>query len=78
MQEDLSQLKTGQALLEQRQSQTDKVISDLGENLKALKDNITLFEGKITKGFYIACGVALAASGSLGDLMKIVSKFIGG
>ena len=78
MQEDLSRLQTGQALLEQRQSQTDKVIAELGENLKALKDNITSFEGKITNGFYIACGVVLTASGSVGDVVKLAVKFIGG
>ena len=78
MQEDLSKLQISQALLEQRQGQTDQVIQDLGDNLKALKDNITNFEGKITKGFYIACGIVIMASGTLDPLFKVLIKAIGG
>lgn len=71
MKEDISELKVNQALLEQRQEQSDKVIQELSSTLKSL-------DSKVTKGFYIALGVVLMASGSIGDLTKITLKFIGG
>jgi len=76
--EDISTLKTDHALMKQKQDQTDKVIEKMGENLEALSTNVVQFEGKVTKGFYIACGIVLYATGSLGDVTKIVGKFIGG
>ncbi len=71
MREDISELKVTQALLVQKQDQTDKVIEKLGSTLSSL-------DSKVTKGFYIALGVILMASGSITDIAKIAVKFIGG
>ena len=76
--EDISILKTDHALMKQKQDQNDKIIEKLGNNLEQLSNNVVQFEGKVTKGFYIACGIILMATGSLGDVAKIVGKFIGG
>lgn len=78
MQEDISTLKTDQALMKQKQDQTDKVIEKLGDNLELLSKNVVSFEGKVTKGFYIFCGILLVASGSLDNIGKLMVKFIGG
>lgn len=78
MQDDISNLKTDHALMKQKQDQTDVVIKDLRDNLKTLSLNVLSFEGKVTKGFYIACGITLMATGSLDTAMKLVLKFIGG
>ncbi len=64
--------------MKQKQDQNDKIIEKLGNNLEQLSHSVAQFEGKVTKGFYIACGIILTATGSLGDVMKIVGKFIGG
>ena len=76
--EDISGLKTDQALLKQKQDQTDIVIKDLRDNLKTLSINVLQFENKVTKGFYIALGVVLMASGSLSDIIKVIVKMVGG
>ena len=75
---DISELKTDHALLSQKQRQTDEVIKDLRDNLKSLSANVVSFEGKVTKGFYIACGIILMSTGSLESVGKLVVKFIGG
>lgn len=77
MTEEINILKIDHALLNQKQIQTDEVIKDLRDNLKDLSSNVVKFEGKVTKGFYIACGIALVSSGALGDLGKLAIKFIG-
>ena len=69
--EEISEIKITQALIVQRQNQTDKVIEKLSDTLSGLSS-------KVTKGFYIALGVILMASGSITDVGKIVVKFIGG
>ncbi len=71
MNKDISELKINQAVLVQKQEQTDKVIEKIGDSLSSL-------ESKCTKGFYIALGVLLVASGSLGDVGKLAVKLIGG
>jgi len=76
--EDISELKIDQALIKQKQDQTDEVIKDMRDNLKALSVNVLSFEGKVTKGFYIACGIVLATSGSMDTVIKIIGKMIGG
>ncbi len=78
MRDDINDLKTDQALMKQQQDQTDRVIEKLGSNLETLSKNVVQFEGKVTKGFHIACGIILMATGSLGDVAKILGKFIGG
>lgn len=71
MQKDIQDLKVTQALLEQRQEQTDKVIEKLSSTLESL-------DSKVTKGFYVALGVMLVSSDSASTLGKLVIKFIGG
>ena len=69
--EEISEIKVTQALIVQRQDQTDKVIEKLSDTLVSLSS-------KVTKGFYIALGVILMASGSITDVGKLMVKFIGG
>jgi hypothetical protein len=75
---DISELKIDQALIKQKQGQTDKVIEKLSDNMAALSKNVITFEGKVTKGFYIACGIALVAIGPTELMGKLLIKFIGG
>ena len=78
MSEDISKLQIDQALIKQKQDQTDIVIEKLSDNMASLSKNVVQFEGKVTKGFYIACGIVLMASGSLDTVAKVVIKFVGG
>lgn len=67
MLEDITELKVNQALLVQKQEQTDKVIAQMEKTLS-----------KITKVGYIFLGVYLANSLGAGDAIKVLLKTLGG
>ena len=62
-------------------SELGNVVKNLASTLESVDKSLTSFgsfRGYVTKGFYIACGVVLVATGSLSDVTKIAIKFIGG
>lgn len=65
--QDISELKVNQALLIQRQEQTDEVIAKMQKTLD-----------KLSKGGYIFLGIYIANSMGAGDAIKVLVKMLAG
>lgn len=65
--EDISELKVNQAVMANRQEQTDTVIAEMQKSLQLIQ-----------KGGYIFLGVYIANSMGAGDAAKIMIKALAG